>query len=190
VLTEQESVARLKAGDIAGLESLVRRYQLPALRAAFGVTQQRELAEDVVHDAFLIVYERIDQFDDTRPFRPWFYRIVINLALRMTTRAAREQPMADELRTSFLQQSDPTQGPEEQALTGELRDVLRAALAVLTPAQRTVLVMRYYLQLDEREMAAVLGRPAGTVKWRLHAARRRLQAVLGAEHVEAAPEGT
>lgn len=79
-------------------------------------------------------------------------------------------------------------GPEEHALAGELRDVLRAAMAVLPPAQRTVLVLRYYLQLDEREMAAVLGRPAGTVKWRLHAARQRLRAVLSGQGVQSAPE--
>lgn len=69
LLSDQEAVARLKAGHMAGLESLVRRYQHPARRVAFGVTQQHELAEDIVHDAFLIVYERIHQFDDTRPFR-------------------------------------------------------------------------------------------------------------------------
>lgn len=159
---EQEAVARLKAGDTGGLEPLVRRYQLPALRVAYGVTQRQDLAEDAVHDAFLTVLERIAQFDEERPFRPWFYRIVINYALRAVRRAAREH-LADDSLAGVARRADPAPGPEEQAVASELRDLLAAAMAVLTPDQRTVLVLRYYLQLDEREMAAVLGRPAGTV---------------------------
>lgn len=176
---------RLKAGDTGGLEPLVRRYQLPALRVAYGVTQRHDLAEDAVHDAFLTVLERIEQFDEQRPFRPWFYRIVINYALKAARRAAREQLVDDSLARAG-RRADPAPGPEEQAVNSELRELLKAAMAVLTPEQRTVLVLRYYLQLNEREMAVVLGRPAGTVKWRLHAARRRLRDVLGSDAEPAA----
>lgn len=151
----------------------MRQYQTAALRVAFGVTQQRELAEDVVADAFLIVYERFEQYDEGRPFRPWFYRIVINLALRAIRIASRnvQEQISDQL--------DLRQGPEELLLLGELREMLRAAMHMLPPSQRTVLVLRYYLHMDEREMATVLGRPIGTIKWRLHAARKRLREALG-----------
>lgn len=69
---EQQALARLKERDIGGLEFLVRRYQVQAVRAAYLVTRDRGLAEEVVQSAFLRAYERIEQFDARRPFRPWF----------------------------------------------------------------------------------------------------------------------
>lgn len=69
-MTEQEAIQALRRGDVAGLEVLVRRYQLKAVHAAFLVTQDKGTAEEVVQNAFLRVAERIDQFDVTRPFAP------------------------------------------------------------------------------------------------------------------------
>lgn len=68
-MDEHDVIARLKGGDIAGLELLVRRYQAEAIHAAYLIARDRALAEDLVQAAFLRVYERIAQFDATRrPF--------------------------------------------------------------------------------------------------------------------------
>jgi len=67
-MEEQEAIARLKRGDISGLEALVRKYQVQAVRAAYLITHDRGLAEDIVQAAFLRAYERIGQFDAGRPF--------------------------------------------------------------------------------------------------------------------------
>ena len=80
-MEEREAVARLKAGDIGGLETLVQMYQVQALRTAYLVTRGRHLAEDIVQTAFLRAYERIGQFDAQRSFGPWFLRSVVNAAL-------------------------------------------------------------------------------------------------------------
>jgi DNA-directed RNA polymerase specialized sigma24 family protein len=72
VVTELEAIDRLKHGDIGGLEAIVKTYQLRATRAAYLVVGDWQTAEDVVQAAFLQVYERIDQFDASRPFAPWF----------------------------------------------------------------------------------------------------------------------
>src|SRR3990172_492873 len=77
-LDDDEAVRRMKSGDIGGLEILVRRYQVRAVRAAFLVTQDEPLAEDVVQDAFLHLHQRIHQFDDRRPLEPYLMRSVIN----------------------------------------------------------------------------------------------------------------
>ena len=74
---DQQGVALLKAGNIEGLAALVREHQVRAVHAALLITCDRGLAEDVVQDAFLQVYRKIAQFDDSRPFSPWFLRIVI-----------------------------------------------------------------------------------------------------------------
>ena len=77
-LDDDEAVRRLKSGDIGGLQILVRRYQVRAVRAAFLVTQDEPLAEDVVQDAFIHLHQRINQFDDRRPLEPYLMRSVIN----------------------------------------------------------------------------------------------------------------
>jgi len=92
---DNEAVRRMKGGDIGGLEILVRRYQVRAVRAAFLVTQDEPLAEDVVQDAFIHLHQRIHHFDDRRPLEPYLMRSVINppwsplLAPRYARSAAR-----------------------------------------------------------------------------------------------------
>ena len=81
-MQELDAITLLKQGDLRGLESLVKIYQVKALRAAYLIVQDHNLADDVVQDAFIRAYERINQFDPTRPFGPWFYRIVINISKR------------------------------------------------------------------------------------------------------------
>ena len=81
-MEEQKAIARLKRGDISGLEALVRKYQVQAVRAAYLIIRDRALAEDIVQAAFLRAYERIGQFDAGRPFGPWFLRSVVNDAVK------------------------------------------------------------------------------------------------------------
>jgi RNA polymerase sigma-70 factor, ECF subfamily len=180
--TDRTAVARLKDGDIGGLEVLVRRYQLKAVRAAYLITRDRLLAEDLVQTAFLRAFERIDQFDITREFGPWFLRSVINDALKAVNRAGRsiswEQVFDDPAgETPELTLSEA--GPAELFEQTETRLTIGAALDRLTPPQRAVIVLRFYLGFSEAETAEQLECPPGTVKWRLHAARQHLQTLLG-----------
>jgi DNA-directed RNA polymerase specialized sigma24 family protein len=73
-LQEQEAIIRLKQGDISGLEILVQKYQIQAVRAAYLITRDSALAEDIVQTAFIRASELIDQFDVGRPFASWFLR--------------------------------------------------------------------------------------------------------------------
>ncbi len=176
------AVARLKAGDISGLEMLVRRYQLKAVRAAYLITRDKLLAEDLVQAAFLRAYERIDQFDITREFGPWFLRSVINDALKAASRAGRSiswEQTFDDPSGEPPELTMPEAGPAELFEQTETRLTIGAALDRLTPPQRAVIVLRFYLGYSEAETAGQLGCPPGTVKWRLHAARQQLQTLLG-----------
>lgn len=176
-MNERESISQLKEGDPQGLETLVKTYQQKAVRAAYLVVRDAALAEDVVEDAFLRAYERIHQFDSHKPFGPWFYQIVVNLARRAAKKertipfrsltARDEQPLEP-----ILVDSSP--GPEEATEQAELRREIWAAISRLTPAQRAIIIQRYYLGYSLREIAQESGVPAGTLKWRLHAARKRL----------------
>jgi len=178
-MDEHEAIARLQRGDIGGLETLVRLHQVRAVRAAYLIVGDTALAEDVAQDAFLRAYSRIGQFDPSRPFGPWFYRLVVNLAQRAATRAGRQTPLDGPMPASELTLedilADAAPGPETLAEQAEQRQRLWQALGQLTTAQRAAVVQRYYLGLSEAEMAAGGHLAPGTVKWRLHTARQRLR---------------
>ncbi len=185
-LDDRQAITRLKRGDIGGLAVLVERYQVRAGRAAYLITQDRLQAEDVVQAAFLRAYRSIDGFDPGRPFQPWFMRIVVNQALQTMQRARRELSLdgvrdaADgDLRTLADLLYDPAPPPDAAVEQAELKDQVRQALTALAPEERAAIVMRYYLDFSEREIAEALDRPAGTVKWRLHEARKQLRVLLG-----------
>lgn len=177
-MNEQEALARLRSGDIGGLEELVRLYQVQALRAAYLVTRDRQLAEDVVQEAFLRAYERIHQFDGTRPFGPWFLRLVVNRALKVVQARQREVSLDQDNDKippleEFLPDFEP--GPEAIITQAEVREHVWEALGRLSPAQRAAVILRYYLGFSEGEIAAEMNCSRGTVKRHLHDARRRLQ---------------
>ncbi len=177
-LDDSEAIARLKRGDIGGLEWLVRQYQAPALRAAYLIGRDRATAEDVVQAAFLRVYRAIGGFDAARPFGPWFLRSVVNDALKAAARAERQVPLDG---PDVLPPLPAPDAPlDARLLAAETEAAIWAALGELSAEQRTAVVLRYYLDLSESEMAARLACPPGTVKSRLYHARRRLRELLPA----------
>ncbi|MDD5370905.1 MAG: sigma factor [Anaerolineaceae bacterium] len=80
-MDDDSAVSRLKCGDIGGLEWLVEKHQIKALRVAYLITRDLQSAQEVVQQASLNAYQRIDHLDPGRPFAPWFFRSVINLAI-------------------------------------------------------------------------------------------------------------
>jgi RNA polymerase sigma-70 factor (ECF subfamily) len=176
------ALRRLKNGDIGGLELLVARYQVRAVRVAFLITHDELQAEDVVQDTFVRFYRKIGQFDAGRPFEPYLLRSVVNAALNGMRRLKQQVP--------FPAGGDPRQvekllsqaaSVESEVDTIQLKQTIIAALAKLEPRQRAAVVQRYYLDMSESEMAAALDTPPGTVKWLLNAARARLRELLGSE---------
>ncbi len=184
-MEESQAIARLKRGDIGGLAVLVRKYQVQATRTAYLIVRDRALAEDIVQAAFVRTYERIDQFDATRPFAPWFLRSVANDAIKAAQRRERQIPLDAENEdgitlANFL--ADPTPEPAEFAEHAEMRDAVWAAIGKLAPAQRAAIVLRYFVELSETEMTQELACPRGTIKWRLHQAREHLRRWLHRFH--------
>src|SRR2546421_6683387 len=173
--SERDAVVALQQGDIDGLADLVRLHQLKALRTAFGILGDRSAAEDVVSDAFLKAYDRIRSFDADRPFEPWFYRLLVNLAIDHRRRARRAETI--EQAPGTLNADAATARDEQLALAQHIQRLPRV--------ERAVLLLHYYLDLDEAAIAGVLECPIGTVKSRLHRARERMRRSLTADPAEA-----
>jgi RNA polymerase sigma-70 factor (ECF subfamily) len=179
-MDEKTAIAQLKKRNIGGLETLVRLHYLPAVRTAYLITRDRPLAEDVVQAAFLKSYERIEQFDPSRPFIPWFLKIVVNDAIKAATRQSglREIPFDDEVMLEISALEDAGSSAEDWFEKLELRQEIWQALEKLSPLQRAVFVLRFYLDLNEAETADRLNCAVGTVKAHLYAARKRLRTLL------------
>jgi RNA polymerase sigma-70 factor (ECF subfamily) len=182
-LDEHAAIAALQAGDMAGLDVLVQLHQLRAVRTAFLVAGDRALAEDVVAEAFVAAYHHIDTFDVRRPFAPWFMRIVVNGALAALRRNKRSMPLSA-LPEEGENWPDVQPLPDERVHAGEVREATLRAIGALPAEQRAVVVLRFYLDLSEREVAQVMRTPVGTVKWRLHAAKRALRRTMLASNIQ------
>jgi len=186
-MEDQIAISRLKQGDPGGLETLVRDYQVRAVYTAYMILFDRSLAEEIAQTAFVRVAEKIQYFDELRPFAPWFLRIVVNEALRVSrqqrlTVSLDENPDEASL-TAARWLLDPQPHPEKLVELAETRQVLLNALRCLTAEQRAVVVMRYYLEMSEADMSAKLERPISTIKWWLHTARERLKTLLRASRL-------
>jgi RNA polymerase sigma-70 factor (ECF subfamily) len=180
-MDEQQAIQALKRGEIAGLEALAARYQVKAIRAAYLITRDTHLAQDVVQDVFLQVYRGIGRFDAARPFEPWFMRSVVNAALKVSQKTAREIPIEGDDENGLEQWIIAQETVEGQVETAESHEKLWQAMQELSPRQRAAIVQRYFLEMSEKEMADELNAPPGTVKWLLNAARERLRSLLGSE---------
>lgn len=181
-MDEAEAIGQLKSGNIAALRTLMEMYQVQAVQAAVLITQDRAVAEDIVQNAFLRTYERIEQFDTSRSFRPWFLRMVINDALKAVVRQRRHISLDNQEDSNYQklveQLEATTNEPEDILQRNEMREAIREAFTKLSPQQRAAIVLRYYLGLSELEMSNEMNCAPGTVKWHLNAARERLRALL------------
>jgi RNA polymerase sigma-70 factor (ECF subfamily) len=187
-MNEIEAIACLKRGDMRGLEILVRKYQLDAVRIAKSITKDLGLAQEIVQEAFLRVYHRIDQYDDVHPFRAWLLRIIVNDSLKAVTHQNRfisfegVDEADDSDIGSILSESRLWFEQEEFTSTHENADALKEILNNLPPKHRAVLELKYYLDMSEEEIAMTVNIPLGTVKSRLHVAKQKLRCML--EHVD------
>lgn len=183
-MDEQQAIQRLKDNDIGGLEFLVMRYQVKAVRTAYLITRDIGLAEDIVQDSFLQAYRSINGFDAARPFEPWFMRSVVNASVKIMQRSARQVEVGGDADELFSQLAEHVESVESQVESSEVQSQIWDAMQKLSPRQRAVIVQRYFLERSEKEMAVESGAAAGTIKWLLNAARERLRGLLAGRSEE------
>jgi RNA polymerase sigma-70 factor (ECF subfamily) len=175
---EEELIERAQRGDIPAYEEIVRRYETLAVRTAYVAAASEADAEDAAQEAFLKAYAALRSFRRGAPFRPWLLRIVANEA-RNRRRSARRRTALTLRAMAATDPSEAAPSPEIAALVRERRESLLAAVARLREEDQAVIALRYFLDLDEAEMAAALDIARGTVKSRLSRALARLRETLG-----------
>src|SRR5580692_6183065 len=157
------------------LEAWLEQGYVPSFRTACLILGNRADAEEAVQEAFLRAWRFRDSLADVPSIRPWLYRVVVNSCYSKLRREIphRDRRAGDEP-LAYMAAEDG--GPESSAERGEVADTVLAALARLPLSLRVPVVLRYYADLSERDIARAIGRRQGTVKSRLHEARRRLAA--------------
>ncbi|MBW6474451.1 MAG: RNA polymerase sigma factor [Anaerolineaceae bacterium] len=181
--SEEKAILMLKKGDISGLSILVQKYQVKAVHTALIITHDLYTAEEVVQDSFVKVFQKISQFDETRPFGPWFLRIVINAAIKMAKKQKKFLTMDKPDDENYIEDwlIDQTKSPEELAESAEIQALVWQAIEKLSPNQRAVIVLKYFLEDTESEIVNQLGKPLTTIKWWLFIARQRLKQMINSD---------
>jgi RNA polymerase sigma-70 factor (ECF subfamily) len=166
--TDEALAARLVDGDELALRELLRRYERPLAAFLHRQTGGRDV-EDLYQETWLRVVRHAARFDSGRRFSTWLFQIAVNLCRDWHRRPPPEPQLGcDEPQVAALERSDAA------------LDAARL-LAALPAAQREVIVLRYYQDLSEADVAAILDIPLGTVKSRLHQAMARLAGLVEAE---------
>jgi len=185
---ETALVERLRRGDSAAFEALVRAHTGRLLAVARRLLTNEEDARDAVQDAFLSAFRSIDRFDGHAALGTWLHRIVVNAALtKLRSRRRRPERSIDELLPAFLEdghQARPAQDwpdPSAALQRQETHDAVRRHIEELPEDHRVVLLLRDIEELDTEETARLLSLTPGAVKTRLHRARQALRTLLEPE---------
>ena len=168
---DTQLIERCRSGDRKAFEALLAEYEKPVFNAAYRMLNSRDDAQDVTQTVFLKVFENIDQFDPSRRFFSWIYRITLNESINWLGKTNRLEPLTHE--AAF-----EGKGPEQEVESASVSANVQAALMTIKPDYRSVVVMKHFLGCSYGEISQTLEIPEKTVKSRLYSARQQLKDAL------------
>lgn len=170
-----ELISRIKNHDHTAFYELYQKYSGYAFGTALLLVRDYSVAADVCQDAFIRVFENIHKFKEDKPFKPWFYRIMVNEAMRLTRRIKRWPKIMERVPDI---PSPVCHEPESVVMAKEQAAYIRTVVNQLPAKLKVPVVLRYYADLTEEEIAHALNIPVGTVKSRLFRGREQLSHLL------------
>ncbi len=182
---ERKLVDAARRGDADAFQKLVLKHQRKAYAVALGMVHDTDEARDICQDAFLKAHRNLAGFEGDAQFFTWLYRIIANLCIDHLRKRRGERMEFDETVATGDAADDSGIAPRRlgfdpgRALADkELRKHLHAALDKLSPAHRSVLIMREVDGLSYKEMADMMNCSIGTIMSRLFHARKKMQEML------------
>jgi RNA polymerase sigma-70 factor (ECF subfamily) len=163
----------VRRGSHAAFESLVKRYESRLMSVLLRFVRDPELARDLSQETFLRVFERLDQFDPSRRFGPWLFRIGVNLALDFMRKRRRRVWPALFSDSRAERAPDPAVPDPRQSM--DLEQEVRRVLEAIPEKYRAVLILRDLENFSTSEIAAIMHRKEATIRWRLAEARLRFE---------------
>ena len=169
---EVELLAQVARGDRRAFERLYRAYLPRLTRFLQQVTRRPHAIEEVVNDTMLVVWRKAATYSTESKVSTWIFAIAYRRGLKLLKRF--DEPVAGDEEDTLA----TDEAPEGAVLQRQLREVLGAAMAQVSPEQRAVVELTYYHGCAYREIAEIMGCPVDTVKTRMFHARRRLRQLL------------
>ena len=174
---EQTWVAQAQQGDDEAFTKLVETYQTPVFNLCYRMLGEPELAEDAAQETFLRAYQHLHRYDQIRPFPTWLLSIAAHYCidrLRRRKFSMFSMDVEDEDGNSFEIPDMDAPSPEGEAITGQTNERVHAMLKDLDATDRAAIIMRYWYDYSEKEIAESLNLTVSAVKSRLHRARKEL----------------
>jgi RNA polymerase sigma-70 factor (ECF subfamily) len=191
--TDQQVIDRVRAGETALYEIIMRRYNQRLYRITRAILRDDAETEDAIQGAYVLAYQHLDQFAGLAAFSTWLTRIAVHEALRRL-RLRRRSPQLEDSdcdKEGPMTAVEPSPDPEQRASMEELRQVLEQAVLELPDAYRSVVMLRDVEELSTAETAAALELTEENVKVRLHRGhammRDRLLTLVGSNRREVFP---
>jgi RNA polymerase sigma-70 factor (ECF subfamily) len=183
--TETEAIRQILAGDRDTYRVLMDRHFYSVLRVTFRITGNEADAEEAAQEAFLRAYNKLPSFRQDSAFATWIVRIAMNTAINLVERRNRDLSyhaprIADEplVGDNTVRVADSDGGPEGALLDREATSLRQAAMAALTPMERTAFTLRHMEDLPIAEIASALNIPANSAKQAVFRAVSKLRRSL------------
>jgi RNA polymerase sigma-70 factor (ECF subfamily) len=173
-LTDPDLVSMTLAGDDQAFATLVNRHQRITYNVCYRMLGDGYEAEDAAQEAFLRAFRYLDRYDPGRSFKTWLLSIASNHCIDRLRQRRMTKLSIDDLLPWHPALTSHDGSPERATMRHERSDIFQAMLEELTPQYRVVLVFYYWYDMSCKEIAETLEIEEGTVKSRLHRARKKL----------------
>ena len=176
---EADLVESARAGDTEAFGRLIKRHGPRVCRVAYQITRNEASADDVVQEACLRAYRKLDRFDERSAFGTWLYRIAVNCAMDAMRKRQRNRETGE---LDALAKHQPTPsvdpGPQRLAMSGEIATRIEHVLDRMSPMERTAFVLKHYEGRPLVEIAEIMDTRGNAVKHAIFRAVQKLREEL------------
>lgn len=175
--SEQLPVPQARAAEPAAWDALFRRYQLPLYVYVFELVRHEPTSLDLVQETFIAAARHIGGLRDDAKFGSWLFGIAHQKCLQHWRKPVRNHSSLDDLETATIEADEP---PDESLIRKEDEAAFMKLIEQLPPVQRAALLLHYLEDFPLEEIANITGTSVGTIKSRLHYAKKKLRQLLEA----------
>ena len=175
-ITDEQLATKVQAGEIDFFNELMTRYEGKIVGYLNKLVRNNDDAKDIAQDVFIKVYKNIQSFDPNQRFSPWIYRIAHNEAINSIKRRLRE-PLNFFDPEVLFPHPIAKEDPQNEAERVELKRILSTCLDDIDEKYREVLILRYFEDMDYKDIADIIKIPVVTVGVRLNRGKERLRKI-------------